>query len=117
MSIFREDIERIRSLPINLLQAEVTDFMQSTSYKTYAEVVYQFDRAAFIYSKNYQTLADFFESISDFKLFDAGAIDERIDMLMNAMQHIHNYLSSQYALLYILDTHANVFPIKNHLMR
>jgi hypothetical protein len=116
VSGFREDIERIRSLPINLLQAEVTDFMLSTNYKTYAEVVYPFDRTVFIYNKNYQTLADFFKSISDFELFNPGNTDERNDVLMNAMLHIHNYLSSQYALLHILDTHANALPIKNQLL-
>lgn len=116
MSSFREDIERIKNLPINLLREEVTEFMQSTNYKAYAEVVYPFDRTVFIYNKNYQTLADFFESIRDFKLFDPGATDDRNDRLMNAMLHIHNYLSSQYALLHILDTHANALPIKYQLL-
>jgi hypothetical protein len=113
---FREDIERIKNLPINVLQSEVTDFMQSTNYKTYAELVYPFDRTVFIYNKNYETLTDFFESIRDFKLFNADATDERNDVLMNAMLHLHNYLSSQYALLQVLDTHANALPIKNQLL-
>lgn len=116
MSSFSEDIERIKNLPINLLQQEVTDFMQSLNYKTYAEAVYPFDRTVFIYNQNHKTLTDFFESIKNIKLFSADATDERNDVLMNAMLHIHNYLSSQYALLQILDTQANRLPIKNQLL-
>jgi len=116
VSKFREDFERIKNLPINLLQQEVMDYLQSENYKVFAEAVYPVDRSVFIYTQNYMTLTEFFESIKDVKLFNADATDERNEFLMNAMVRIHNYLSSQYALLQILKTHAKTLPIKNQLL-
>lgn len=90
--------------------------MQSSNYLTFANAVYPFDRTVFIYNQNHKTLLDFFESIKDIKLFNPEETNARNKLLLDAMLHIHNYLSSQYSLLQILDVHANSLPIKNQLL-
>lgn len=90
--------------------------MQSSNYNIFADAVYPFDRTVFIYNQNHKTLTDFFESIKDVKLFNPDETDARNEILLSAMLHIHNYLSSQYSLLQILDVHANSLPIKNQLL-
>lgn len=116
MDRFHQDIQRIKNLPINLINSQVIDFMTNENYNTYAQTVYPFNRTVHIYGYNHKMLVDFFDLVRPMALFNNDSANNRNEILLNVMAHIHNYLSSQYALLQILEVHANQLPMKKQLL-